>query len=69
MPLSVKTKMTIAMRNFPLWIAFLIDLNVQPRIQTLNEVQYVEAVLQNERARRRFEMSPKHANLRKTIKA
>ena len=48
MPLSVKTKMTIAMRNFPLWIAFFIDLNVQPRIQILNEVQYVKAVMQKQ---------------------
>ena len=49
MPLSIKTKMTIAMRNFPFWIAFFIDLNVQPRIQILNEVQYVKAVKRNER--------------------
>ena len=37
------------MRNFPFWIAFFIDLNVQPTIQILNEVQYVKAVKMNER--------------------
>jgi hypothetical protein len=49
MPLSPKTTITIAMKIFPFWIAFLIDLNVQPRIQILNEVQYVKAVNTNER--------------------
>ena len=49
MPLSIKTKMKIAMISFPFWIAFFIDLNVQPRIQILNEVQYVKAVKTNQR--------------------
>ena len=37
------------MVNFPFWIAFFIGLNVQPRIQILNEVQYVKAAKTNER--------------------
>ena len=49
MPLSIKTKRTIAMRNFPFWIAFFIDLNVQSRIQILNEVQYLKPVKTNKR--------------------
>ena len=41
--------MTIAKLIFPFWIASFIDLNVQPRIKILNEVQYVKAAKTNER--------------------
>ena len=41
--------MTIAKLIFTFWIASFIDLNVQPRIKILNEVQYVKAAKTNER--------------------